>query len=252
MDGFCGKSNSEVKITFDVRTAYYYDSEEFLKNFMIEKFDADVYNPDSENDFDALTANLTNYGLVVIEHPLLPASSFNNKKEDFEDYVSDGGLLMLSGQITSSQGGNMLGVEYYKKSGQSESDRNATINQTDEYLTFQVGENIVFSQAYYTVNTSSSQNFKALVRFNEDNNIAISRWNYDNGSVYYFSDFDATYFSGDFAQSVQDATLSWVGGNCIVNISNAGIINLVKTNRLLTYTNAGRLDITKMVLYLWS
>jgi hypothetical protein len=251
--GFCGKGSPAVNISFDIRTAYYYDGEEFLKDFMMEQFNADIYSSsDPENDFDALAANLTNYGLVVVEHPLLSTSDFTEHKSEFEDYVSIGGLLMLSGEIVSAQGKDMLGVEFYKKSGQSISDRNATVNQSDEYLAFEVGRSIVFAQAYYTINTSDAQNYKTLVVFNEDDNTAVSKWSYGNGTSYYFSDFDATYFGGNFIREVEDGTKGWVGGRCIINMSNANINNLAKTSRFLTYNKGNKLNIAKMVLYLWS
>lgn len=157
----------------------------------------------------------------------------------------------MSGELTSSDGQNMIGVDFYKKAGQSVSDRNTTVNITDQYFSFTVGENIVFSQANYVVNTSNAINFKQIASFNQDNRNAISRWNYGNGTVYFFSDLDASYFNGDFISKIRDSTTSFItiaDDTCkAINTSGLNIKALVNTERYLSYDS----KVVKMAVYMW-
>ena len=255
--GFCGKGSSEINISFDVRSAYYSKEEEAFKDFMIEKFNADIYSYyDPVNDFDALISNLNNYGLVAIEDPEISPSDWDNYKISFQDYVSSEGLLMISGYTSIADCREMLGVKFYKKSGEATTNQNATVINEDEFLSITTQENVTFAQAYYIINYAiTSENFTRIAKFvhpsfDEENN-AIARWNYGSGTIYYFSDFDATYFSGNFIEAVKDATMDWVGGRCIINRSNINKNNLVKINRFLTYDKANKFNIAKMVIYLW-
>jgi len=256
--GFCGKTSSEIDIRFDVKAAYYYKEEELFEDFIVENFNADIYSYDDPvNDMDALISNINDYGLVAIEDPEISPSNWNAYRVAFQDYVSSGGLLMISGYTCTASGREMLGVKFHKKSGEASSDQNATVINEDDFLSLNIGEKVEFAQAYYVINDSiESENFTRVAKFDDpsfdEENNAIARWNYGSGSVYYFSDFDAEYFSGNFIQAVQDATLYWVGGNCIINMSTANIANLVKINRFLSYDKANKVGITKMVLYLWS
>ena len=256
--GFCGKSSSEIDIRFDVKAAYYYKEEELFEDFIVENFNADIYSYDDPvNDMDALISNINNYGLVAIEDPEISPSDWNAYRVGFQDYVSSGGLLMISGYTSIADGREMLGVKFYKKSGEASTDQNATVINEDDFLSLNTGEKVEFAQAYYVINDSiESENFTRVAKFDDssfdEENNAIASWNYGSGSAYYFSDFDAEYFSGNFIQAVQDATLYWVGGNCIINMSTANIANLVNINRFLSYNKANKVDIAKMVLYLWS
>ena len=253
VEGICGVGDPRVNVTYDIRSAYYYDNDEdsFLKDFMVNSLNADVYSAeDGYEDFDALVSNINNYGFVVIEHPLLSTAVFNNNKGEIENFVSNNGLLMLSGEIVSGQGKEMVGVKYYKKSGQSVSDRNSTVVAEDEFLSFSVGENIVFRQAYYVENQAGAENFTEIVEFNDDNKIAVARWSYGNGKVFYFSDMDTTYFAGDFVDEVTDAILKWGNFGCNpITLGNGNIQykNLVKIERIVIYDSKP----VKMVLYVW-
>lgn len=256
--GFCGKSSSEIDISFDIKSAYYYKEEGLFKDFMIETLKADVYsNDDPINDMAALISNIYNYGLVAIEDPEISPSKWNDYKIDFQDYVSSGGLLMISGYTSLADGREMLGVQFWKKSGEATTNQDATVINEDDFLSFNTEENITFAQAYYIINDLiPSVNFTRIVKFvhssfDEENN-AIARWNYGDGTIYYFSDFDGTYFSNSLIESIEDATLGWVGGTCNINMSNVNVKNLVKTDRLLSYNKAGKANIIKMVLHLWA
>jgi len=251
VEGICGIGSSNVNITYNIKSAYYYDNnnDAFLKDFMMNTLDADVYSAQpGYDDFDALADNINSYGFVVIEHSLLSTSVFNNNKGKIEDFVENKGLLMLSGEIVSAQGKEMIGVKFYKKSGQSESDRNSTVALEDEFLAFAVGENIMFRQAYYVENQSDANNFTEIVKFNNDNKAAIARWTYGSGKVFYFSDFDASYFNGNFVEEVTEAIKKWGNFRCSpINMSNIQYKNLVKIDRFLIYNSKP----VKMVLYLW-
>ena len=247
INGVCGAGYPLINLSYNIKSAYYYQdpADSFLKDFMNQTFKADIY----KNDIAGLSSNLSKYGFLVMEHPLLTSSEFSNNKAKLENYSSRGGLLMISGELATPATNTMVGVDFKKKSGQSSSQRTAIINNTDPYLTFTVGQSMVFNQYYYAVNNSDSANFRIIGTFNQSDDKAIARWIYGNGTVYFFSDFDVSNFNGNFVNIVQESAKSIVGGTCTeINITNSITpANLVKTERYLNYNS----QIVKMVVYAW-
>lgn len=254
INSVCALGYPLLNVSYNIRAAYYYqDSDDsFLKNFMSQTFKADIYFDDDTNDIYGLhgfISNLSKYQFIMMEHPLLTGGDYNNYKDKIENFSSRGGLFMISGEMTTAQGKNLVGVDFFKKSGQSISDRNSTANNTDQYLSLKIGENIVFAQAYYVENTSSAVNFLQLATFNADGRNALSKWQYGNGTVYFFSDFDVSFFNGNFVNVIEDAVKGLIEGTCNpINITTAITPKkLVKTERYLTHNS----KIVKMVIYLW-
>ncbi|MBI2656066.1 hypothetical protein HYX06_06610, partial [Candidatus Woesearchaeota archaeon] len=191
VEGVCSVGYPLINTTYNIKSAYYYQDtdDSFLKDFMIQTFNADIYFGDDSNnlnDIDGLGSNLSKYGLLVLEHPLLSGGNYNSFKDKFNNYSSSGGVLLISGELATSQGKELVGADFSKKSGQSASDRNSTVNNTDQYLKLAVGENIVFVQAYYVENKSEAIGFRQIATFNEDGKNAVSKWKYGNGTVYFF------------------------------------------------------------------
>ena len=249
--GICGAGYLLSNISYSVKSAYYYSDEDdkSLKGFMNSTFNADIYfgdNSKNQNDIDSLINNITKYKLIIIENAGLSTSKFNSLKSAIEPVILNGSLVLIGAEIATSQGKTLAGTDFYKESGQSTSDRNSTINGTDEYLSFFLGENIVFSRAYYVHNSSGSQNFKRIATFNKDGENALSRWEYGNGTVYFFSDFNTSYI-GDYLGKIKDATKELAGSNCTINLGKINPKELVKNERYLEYNSR----IVKMVVYLW-
>jgi len=262
IEGFCGVGKPEINISYDIKAAYYYrgpEEEQYLKSFMQSQFNADIYEEGgAQNGLEDLINNINNYGFVVIESPELNTNDFNDFKDVAEPYVANGGVLIVGGQLLSAQGKILTGVTFKKISGESESDKKATVVREDEFLTFDVRDQPQFTQSYYVENSPGATEFIDIARFNEsdiefedilDNKIAIARWEYGNGKVLFFSDFDATYFAGDFQENLEASTKKWIGARCLpINISNIDRNNLARIDRLLIYNS----DIVKMVLYVWN
>ena len=252
IQGICGVGNNLVTTSYNIKSAYYYsdNNEDFLKDFMNNTFSADIYfgdNPSDQNDIDALISSISKYGFLVFENPNISSSNFNNFKTKMENFSSSGGLTIMSGQLSSSQGQNLVGVDFYNKSGQSESDRNSTVNNTDKYLALNIGDSIVFRQAYYIENTSNAVGFKQIATFNADQRNSLSKWKFGNGTIYFFSDFDTSYFSGDFIKVIEDLGRAMIEGTCNpINITQ-GQKKLIKTERYLIYNS----KVVKMVVYVW-
>ena len=249
----CGVGHPIVSTKYIGKSAYYYsdDDDDFLKDFMNETFNSDIYFGDDGNDIsdiDGLITNLSKYGILVMEHPALTSAKFNAIDDKLNNFSSNGSLLMISGELVTAQGKNLVGVDFFKKSGQSISDRNSTVNNTDQYLALSVGQNIVFRQAYYVENTSASYNFKQIATFNVDHTNALSKWNYGAGTIYFFSDFDVSFFSGDFIKLIEDVAMALISGTCTpVNETLANPKKLVKIERYLDYNS----KVVKMIVYVW-
>ena len=250
--GICGVGHPLVNTSFKVKSAYYYQypADSFLRNFMLNNFKSDIYfsdNPQDIDDIDSLVSNLSKYKLILMEHPYLPTSIYNQHKDQFNNYSSTGGLLMISGELTTAQGKNLFGVDFYKKSGQAISDRNSTVNNTDQYLSLTVGENIVFAQAYYVENITTTA-FNQIATFNKDGENAIAKWKYGNGTVYFFSDFDVSFFNGNFISVIEDLAESLIEGTCYpINLTGISYKKLVKTERYINHNS----KVVKMITYIW-
>ena len=114
------------------------------------------------------------------------------------------------------------------------------------------GSKITFVQAYDVENDTSSPvpvlELTTLASFDNDNKNAIAKWKYGNGTVYFFSDFDVSYFNGNFINAIEEAAKGFVEGICApINVTIAGPKKLVKTERYLSHNS----KIVRMVLYVW-
>ena len=248
----CGVGNSQIATSYNIRSAYYYKktTDQFLKDFMNQTFKADIYFNDNNNDIYGLygfISNLSKYKFIVMEHPLMTGGDFNNYKSNLENYSSNGGLLLISGELAAPNTNTLENVDFNKKSGQSISNRIAIVNYTDPYFSFTVGQSMVFAQ-YYNVVNNSATNFQLLATFNQSGEIAIAKWNYGNGTTYSFSDFNVSNFNGNFLKVIQDAAQGLVGGTCNpINVSVVNAKQIVKTERYLNYNS----KIVRMVTVLW-
>ena len=215
-----------------------------MLNFMNQTFKADIYN----GDISSLSSNLSKYDFLVMEHPLLSSSEFSNNKAKLENFSSRGGFLMISGELATPSTNTMIGLDFNKKSGQSQSQRAANINNTDAALSLNVGDSLTFAQYYYIQNNSQAANVARIATFNQTDDNAIAKWKYGNGTVYFFSDFDVSNFNGNFINVVEDAAQYFVEGTCTsVNITGISAKDIVRTERYLTYNS----KIIKMVVYVW-
>ena len=248
----CGVGNPIVETKYIGKSAYYYsdDDDDLLKDFMNQTFNADIY----KDDMDSLMSNISKYQFLVMEHPNLPTSVYNTHKGKLEDYFHNGSLnfLMISGELVTAQDKELVGATFRKLSGQSSSQRTAIVNNTDIYLSLAVGQSMVFDQYYYVQNDTSasppSVDFKIIATYNQTDDNAIARWGYGNGTVYFFSDFDVDFFSGDFIEVVEDVAKALISGTCTaVNETLANPKNLVKAERYLNYNS----EIVRMVVYVW-
>ena len=271
IEGYCGTGQAEVNITYDISAAYYYKAagrDQFLKTLMRDNFNADLYTKDGTGEpgdvitgnLCDLTNNINNYDVVVIEAPEMPSGNACGKFKPFKDatepWVLAGGLLMISGELVSGQKKRFTDVDFKKEQGLSSPQERATVVQEDEFLDFNLADGLTFDQGF-TTKGSGAINFKDIARFNEsdiefedilNNKIAVARWEYGTGKVFFFSDFNAQYFNGNFQEILESSTQKWIGAACLpIGINNIKRDNLVKVERLLIYNS----DPVKMVLYLW-
>lgn len=250
--GVCGIGHPLVNATIDLKAAYYYadDTDSYLKEFMNASFSAAIYKKGvSGQDFPALIGALSNYSLVVMEHPGLQSQDLDEYRDELEDFVEEGHFLLLSGNIIIPQGRDMLGVEFAKKSGQAISDRNATTITEDPLLSLTVGESFLFAQAYYIINESiASANMTYVVSFNADGTTALASWRFGSGQVLFFSDFDVGQFSSDFVAKVGAAAAKMANARCLpIGIGHLTYRNLVRKEHPIFHDGKFK----KIVVYLW-
>ncbi len=253
INGVCGSGYPFINLTYNTKSAYYYQdpSDSFMLNFMNNTFKADIYfsdNPQNQNDVDSLIANISKYSFLVMEQPLMSTPNHNSFKDELNNFTSSGNLFMLSGEMTTEQDRDLVGSTFSKKSGQSQSQRTAIVNNTDAALSLNVGDSMTFAQYYYIQNNSEAKNVVRIATFNQTGDNAIAKWQYGNGTVYFFSDFDVSNFNGNFVEVVQNAAQSATEGTCTsVNMTGINAKDIVKTERYLTYNS----KIIKMVVYVW-
>ena len=246
INGVCGMGSPAVATSYAAKSAYYYSglSRSEFKNFMENELGSDIYL----NNFSTLASSLGNYSLVVMENPSVSSAALSAHRSEIENFVSRGNYLIITGELTSSSGDDLAGAAFFRKSGQALVDRNSTANVSDNYIEFQAGEGIVFSQAYYIQNLSTSRNFRTISYFSQDYGNAISRWNFGNGTAYFLSDSSAAADYTNFTDSAQSLIGSVIEGTCNpINISLMSKQKLVANERYLIYNS----KIVKMILYLW-
>ncbi len=266
VEGFCGAGYPEIDVKYDIKAAYYYkdnNNDQFLKSFMENEFNSDVYCKDDDDcpgaTLDDLRNNINNYGFVVLEAPEWSVGNqYNPFKPVAESWVDSGGFLMISGELVSGQKKEMVGAAFEKGQGLSSSQERATVVRQDEFLNFEVEQSLIFDQGFTVENAGQAVDFTDIARFNEsdidfddilNNKIAIARWSYGNGKVFFFSDFDATYFKGNFQENLKASIKKWIGAKCLpFDISKIKRDNLVRVDRLIFYNS----KILKMVLYSWN
>ncbi|MEK6984682.1 MAG: hypothetical protein AABX33_08975 [Nanoarchaeota archaeon] len=270
--GVCGVGHPLINTSFNIKSAYYYQdsSDSFLKNFMVETFNADIYFKDQSGDIYGLyglISNLSKYDLVMLEHPLINGGDYNEYYKELNNYTADGGIIITSGElVTTGSGADINGVVFDKIAGQSEPKRTAIVNSSDKYLALKVGEPITFYQYYFVNNFTSlpiepdsgnddynpypAANFKIIASYNKTpEDYAIAKWQYGNGTSYFFSDFDVTFFNGNFVNVVEEAIEGFIEGTCSpIDTANINIKKLLKIERYLYYNS----EIIKMIIYLWS
>jgi len=271
INSVCGAGYPLINTSYNIKSAYYYQdpADSFLKDFMKDTFNADIYfddNPLNFDDIDGLISNLSKYSLLVLEHPGFPTSVLDNHYRELNNYTARGGHLILSGRLVAAASEKYLnGIRFLKRFGDSDKNEEAIVTNSDEHLALNVGDSMQFKQYYHVTNDTPptietdpdnpnynpvpAVNFKNLSTYtNFPEDIAIARWDYGNGTVYFFSDFDVSAFNGNFLQVVEDLTTSFIGGTCTpINISVISPKNLARIERYLTYNS----QVVKMVVYVW-
>lgn len=258
IEGFCGTGNPAVNITYDIKAAYYYQGpgeEEFLKTFMVETFQADVYYDKSNgakvglNDQSALIDSISDYDFVVVEHPYWNDAVFKKFVDYAEPWVQNGGILFLGGEMGASQISDGFDIIFKKLAGASSNQRTATVINEDPYINFNIDDEIVFNQFYYIEDDGVGSDLVTIAIFkNEGDKIGLARWPVGEGKILFFSDFDSTYLAGNFQEILEGSVKKWANAMCLpIDITNINRENLVRLDRLLIHNS----DQVKMVLYLW-
>ena len=231
-----GSGNASANRTFK-NAAYFNQAENDMEdemNQLEQKLGIDIFR-DWTSAANMLN-NISAYDIVLMENPRFSSS----QAVQLESYVSSKGFIFISQGMLTANSGQILGVSYNK--GQPNCNDNATVIYDDLFLTLKKGDKIAPDDCPYI-----SGDVTEIAEF-PDGKTSIAKWDYGNGSVYYFSDFDVD-FVGNLQGSIKDAfeaSISVCGKSSGVSIG-AAYDNLVKTERSLLFKSKP----VKLVLYMW-
>lgn len=252
VEGVCGIGSGLINKSYPQKAAYYQSigGTAKLRPFMEDVLEADIYQEGGPQDLATLMLEIENYSLVVFDHPELSLADITSHQASLEQYVSNGGKLMLLGHITIPEPIQMLGVEFQQKVSQNTEDRNTTLINKDEFLYVEKGEQFLFDEANIITNIDIDPiNFTQSGEFFQDSAISMARWSYgDNGSVFFVSDTNASNTTRPFTTTIENAARKWFDPVCRqTEIGNLDFKNLIRTERFVIHQ--GR--VLKMVFYLW-
>ena len=233
----CGVGNSIVNTSKKFKRAgYFRQAENQMEDEITQlenKLGIDIYR-DWTSASDLLN-NISNYQFVLMETPRLSSSQVNQ----LNDYVNGGGFVFISEQMRNNDGA-ILGVNYSKRGSCSQ---NATIILDDVFLTLKQGDKFLPDSCPYIEGDVTK-----IAEF-PDGKIAMAKWNYGNGSVYFFTDFDVQYLTS-LQQSVADAlqgSITVCGTTDQIQLNKTNAKRIVKVERFLNYNS----KIVKLVVYAW-
>ncbi|MFC1648092.1 hypothetical protein ACFL1B_01400 [Nanoarchaeota archaeon] len=246
------KSISENKSYYqDIQKSAYYYKDESQMNAWMTSFGADFYDGDVDSDADTFYNNLSSYALVVMENPIITEGGSLldiQKKTKLEEYVSNGGLLFLSENVSM----NITGVGFQIT---AQHDGEVTEDE-DQYLELTMArrmEDNDLSDASWAVVDISSTAYAELAEYDSTAEHMIARWWHGSGQVYYFNTFNQVYkavidlpFRDKVGEAVNNA-INITTANCTA-IGTPSSDNIAKTERLAIYDS----EIVKMVVLSWS
>lgn len=225
----------------DLLIAYYQkethmdeEMQELLEEFLIDFY---YKNPDNADPClypclgkEEFLGNLSkgSYDLVLLEDPHF---KYDNELEVVEDWVADGGWLFISEHMDRTS----LGITYTHR-GQNEKEDvdNITIINTDPYLNLELEDSLYPEEVPYVEDTFIPEedeldavNYITIGEY-EDGTDGIARWEYGNGTAYYFSDFWIQEHSLpiDFPEIIGEAMkeiIGYIGGGEFVTILSYGL-----------------------------
>ena len=231
-----GSGNASANRTFK-NAAYYNQAEKNMEdemNALEQKLGITIYR--DWTSAANMLSNISAYDIVLMENPRFSSS----QATQLENYVSSKGFIFISEGMLTANSGQILSVQYDK--GTLNCKVNATVIYDDLFLTLKKGDKIAPKDCPYI-----SGSVTTIAKF-PDGKTSIAKWDYGNGSVYYFSDLEVD-FVGNLQGSIKDAFEAsiLVCGKASGIRFKAAYNNLVKTERQLLFKSKP----AKLVLYMW-
>jgi hypothetical protein len=237
----CSYSNGSVSINKSYKLAGYFDKGDNEMQGKVteleQKLGVSIYN--GWSNINDMLNNISAYDFVLIEKPELSLAQVSQ----LESYVASKGIIFISNELLNQDSGTILGVNYQK----GDECKNTTIVHKDLFLSFNPGDVIEPNNCPYI-----SGDVTTIGQF-PNGTISIAKWNYGNGRVFYFSDFNAKFLDEKekFQERVKDAIESSIlvcGKTNNIGLGNINYKSLVKTERFVIFDS----KTAKMVLYLWN
>ena len=234
----CGVGHPIINVTRKFKRAGYFRQAEYQMEDEVTQLETKL-GINIYRDWTSaanLLSNVSKYDFILMETPKLSTS----QASDLNDYVANGGFVFVSERIITKENDIVLGINFTKRVA---CNQNATVIVDDLFLTLKKGDKFEPAECPYIEGPVTK-----IAEF-PDGKIAIAKWNYGKGNVYFFSDFDVQYLP-TLQQNVADAieaSITDCGTSDDIQVNKTNAKRFVKIERFLNYNSR----IVKMVVYLW-
>jgi hypothetical protein len=247
--GTCAIGSPDISPQFNLstfRAAYYFhDSSAEYMHGKMAGLGADIY---SLSNISSFFGNLTNYDVAVMESPRmddLGALTPSYVSGRLRDFCNKGGVIIMDGQVNT---------EILNASNKTRAILNgvATVNEPSAYINFTALRDIRFYTTNYMARTNASQNYRAVANYS-DGTPAISSWDFGNGKVFYFSDWNNAQ-GDDILADVYQTVLSTSAGRCQNLSVSSDYEDISMVPRFVVLRSPAKnasADIIKMEVYAW-
>lgn len=226
--GSCAIGSPDA-IEADTSLAYFYqNTNEML--IEMQELGADIYTSKT-----AFFDNLNKYKTVLVEDPNFATTDINN---NIAPFVQNGGNFLVSEKIIGG-GGNALGISYEVKSSAD----TITVTAYDSNLRLNIGDTYNLKSSH-SVSENGALNYLTIAEYSNGKD-GIAKWNYGNGLIYYFADFEVT-SGNNFQTETKNAVNKIMRKDCTIKTPENSK-NLIKISRVSTYNNKP----VTMNLYIW-
>lgn len=163
----------------------------------IDVFCASLTTEEREASYYEFLQNVSQYDFLFIEDPHFDDVDL----EAVENNTRDVGTYIFISEHIGIEARPIFGNVTYVKRGKNSEDEEITIIKEDYLLGFEIDDTFIPAEYPYV---SGSNGFDTIGTY-PDSKVGVAGWDYENGKVYYFSDFDAEMIGENYRDKVVDS-----------------------------------------------